>query len=459
MPAHAGLIALRDRLQHPATDAAALAEASQLMAAPTLGPYSLYRGVGGALARLVGPLAAVRALATLAWFGLPLSLAFARWRLWGRWLPRDLWTGLALGLGLTTLLGLTSFQLGAALLLVANAEWLHVLGRPTRAGLWRVSALACLVFVAHGFAFVLLALLAMVAWRTFSPRRPGSWAAWVPPAVVASAAWWAAHRIHVTTPAVSWLPRYEPLSAKLALLSSPTLFSRYGVDAAVSLVLWTLAGAALWRSRAAGGVVRALRWQALALVLGFALAPHAIGWFGFIDARLLPSALALALLLPVGARGPSDRLLAASAWIVVGTALVAVLHFTDEARGWQMVTRIPAGSRVLHVPMAPDSRHLAVHPFLHYDKLALIDRPMVVSDLWFHQGSAVYPRATHPALRLPRSRYAIPDPFAWTAVALAEWDYVLVRTTPDHPPPRLPDGLSLLAHEGGFWLYRVTKAE
>ena len=97
------------------------------------------------------------------------------------------------------------------------------------------------------------------------------------------------------------------------------------------------------------------------------------------------------------------------------------------------------------------------HPFVHYDKLALIERHVVVSDIWFHQGSAIYPTRNNPAIRLPDS-YSESDlrVIHWDDYRWEDWDYVLIRTSPDAPVLEVPLSLELVRHEGGFWLYHVA---
>jgi hypothetical protein len=109
----------------------------------------------------------------------------------------------------------------------------------------------------------------------------------------------------------------------------------------------------------------------------------------------------------------------------------------------------------LNLPIDPNSSVFTAHPFVHYDKLVLTDRPGVVSDVWFHQGSAIYPTAENPALRLPdtysESNLRVVD---WPAYRLSDWDYVLIRTRPSAPEPAVPPELALAVHRGGWWLYR-----
>jgi hypothetical protein len=143
---------------------------------------------------------------------------------------------------------------------------------------------------------------------------------------------------------------------------------------------------------------------------------------------------------------------------MVGIALGASSLFQSEAAGWREVLEgVPTNSRLLNLPLEPNSAVFTAHPFIHYDKLALAEHPTVVSDVWFHQGSGVYPTADNPALRLPSS-YSESDLrfIDWPAYRLDDWDYVLIRTRPSAPHPPVPPALELLAHRGGWWLFRTA---
>jgi len=142
--------------------------------------------------------------------------------------------------------------------------------------------------------------------------------------------------------------------------------------------------------------------------------------------------------------------------IVTTLSLVAAHRFQAEARGYDHVlARVPTGARLLNFPLEPNSDVFAAHPFIHYDKLALVERPILVSDLWFHQGTGVFPKAGNPVLGLP-DVYKPSDlkTIDWAAYRLSDWDYVLVRTRPASGPPVTPAVLTLVEHEGGWWLYR-----
>jgi hypothetical protein len=151
-----------------------------------------------------------------------------------------------------------------------------------------------------------------------------------------------------------------------------------------------------------------------------------------------------------------DRVGEVGAWAMVAIALVASYLFQREAAGWrEILAEVPAGAHLLNLPLDPNSDIFTAHPFVHYDKLALAERPVVPSDVWFHQGTGVYPTAGNPSLRLPAS-YSESDlrVIDWPAYDLADWDFVLIRMRPGAPQPGSPGALVLADHRGGWWLYR-----
>jgi hypothetical protein len=153
-----------------------------------------------------------------------------------------------------------------------------------------------------------------------------------------------------------------------------------------------------------------------------------------------------------------ERVVPPLAIVIVALALSTSYRFQDEARGYREVfAQVPAYARVLNVPIDPNSDVFTGHPFVHYDKLMLAERPVLVSDVWLHQGSAVFPRAGNPVLTLPHD-YLSSDIRAldWSAFRLSEWDYVLVRTKPNAPAPATLDSMRLVDHVGGWWLYATS---
>ena len=163
LPAHAGLIALRHRFDGSPF------EQRFFVLAPHLGPYSLFRFLGDVLVVPLGPLGAIRAIATLPMIATPFALLWARRRLHGDRSTTVAYFGLALGFGFMTLLGFASYLLGVAVLIVALTTWLELMvaaddGSPA-AWKWEtaVACLALCVLLAHGHAFVIFLGLAGVS--------------------------------------------------------------------------------------------------------------------------------------------------------------------------------------------------------------------------------------------------------------------------------------------------------
>ncbi|MGO9837704.1 MAG: hypothetical protein ACLP1X_26250 [Polyangiaceae bacterium] len=483
LPAHAGLFALRARY------ATSPFEQRFYVLAPHIGGYSMFRFVGGALTSVMGPLHAARALEAAGVVMLPVALVDARRRLYGRASVGFGFLGIALGFGLMTIFGFASFLLGMALLLECTAIGLELLAK-VDAGeqAWSqeiaLAVVAVLLLLTHGFAFAIFLGVA----GTAAIARPGPGArfvrarALVPAVALAVYAVWLERPStlpsgSVPAPQPRVGPLFQSLADKLSLLLTPTLLTRTGVDIAVGLLVWGVAIGGVvstvgWLRRTRREAVsrevqravahaRALLACLLLLCCAFLILPHEIGWFGFIDGRLVPVIVLYALLcVPDVAMG--RRFTLALRWlappaasVLVALALVASGIFQREAAGYREVfARVPTQARVLNLPIDPDSDVFAGHPFVHYDMLMVAQRPLLVSDVWLHQGSAIFPRQGNPVLRLPAD-YRSSDirRIDWPAFALADWDYVLLRTKPKAPPPATPQTLRLTDHVGGWWLY------
>jgi hypothetical protein len=481
LPAHAGLIAMRHRFADSAF------EQRFFVLAPHIGPYSLFRFLGEGFVRLVGPVGAVRALGTLPILATPLALLFARRRLYGDTSLAHGYLGVALSFGLMTLLGFASYLLGVAVMIVGLTLWLELLvatddgAKDVRRRELVMMAFAPLMFIAHGHAFVLFLICAGVATIATGRRAARILRLRTLIPAVGLAAWVAWLERGQTTPPGSvpvvpkLIPSFHGVSDKLGLLVTPTLMTRSGVDFLIAILIWAFAISCTVLTvrslRETHGECdvrhsRGLYASALALSIGFVALPHAVGWFGFVDGRLVPVVLFLSLMgirrsaLPRAA----TRALDVGAPIVAATiatlAMVASYRFQDEARGFREVLgHVPAEARLLNLPLDPNSDVFTAHPFVHYDKLVLAERPIVVSDVWFHQGSALYPTPQNPALRLPASYSESDLKFIdWPAYHLDDWDYVLIRTRPNAPQPRTPERLVLDEHHGGWWLFRSPRS-
>jgi hypothetical protein len=476
LPAHAGLIALRHRF-----DASAF-EQRYFVVAPHLGPYSLFRFLGDVLVVPLGPVGAIRAIATLPTVATPLALLWARRRLHGDLSTTAAYFGLTLGFGFMTLLGFASYLLGIAVMMVALTVWR-----------WELATIALTpcVFLAHGHAFVIFLGLAGVSAIVTGRRArrllrlralvPGlalaAWVAWRERASVIPAG-------SAPIPRAAFAPHFQGVYDKLSLLITPTLITRTGLDAVVGVFVWVVivAGVVATARSLRGAATpaegvdstaaiadlasrahsKALLGSIAVLGAAFLVLPHSIGWFGFVDGRLVPLLLLIGLMAirrqalgrSLGTAFDKGAPIAACCMVVI--ALGASELFQREAAGFHdVIDAVPANARLLNLPLDPNSSIFTAHPFVHYDKLVLTDRPAVVSDVWFHQGSAIYPTAENPALRLPdtysESDLRVVD---WPAYHLSDWDYVLIRTRPSGAEPAVPRELALAVHRGGWWLYR-----
>lgn len=480
LPAHAGLIALRHRF------AASPLEQQFYVFAPHIGPYSVFRFLGEVFVGIVGPVGAVRALATLPVLATPLALLFARRQLFGDHGPTFGFLGITLSFSLMTLLGFASYLLGVAVMLVGLTLWLDLLvAADDRAPDLRrrqasMALFAPLIFVAHGHAFVLFLACAGIACLVTGRRllRLLQLATLAPALLLAGWVAWIERGTSTPQGSVAVVPSLEPnfhtVIEKLALLVTPTFMTRTGIDFVLALVLWAVAIAgsvATVRSLRAAPApsgdahvrhTEALYACAVVLTVGFLALPHAIGWFGFVDGRLVPVILMLLLLGIHGAGIPGwlSRFIVTGAPVMAATivalAMVASFRFQAEAAGYrEVLARVSEGSRLLNLPLDPNSDVFAAHPFIHYDKLVVAERPVIVSDVWFHQGSALYPKPENPVLRLPAS-YSESDLHGidWSSYHLEDWDFVLIRTRASAAQPKTPEALQLDEHRGGWWLFR-----
>ncbi|MDB4997230.1 MAG: hypothetical protein JWM74_4662 [Myxococcaceae bacterium] len=491
LPAHAGLMALRHRI------AESPFEQSLYVVAPHVGPYSLFRGIGELLLHVTTPLGAVRVLGTLPIVATPAAMLFARLRLHGDRSSTYGHFAVVLSFGLMTVFGFASYLLGAAVALVALTLWLELLigvdrGAPfLRKETLVVAAIAPIVFLAHGHAFLIYCFCAFVASIATGNRvRRVLHLVAMGPAVMLAGYSVLLDRV-TAAGAVAQHPEMAPLfqgpADKLSLLFTPTLTTRLGVDLGVGIALWGLviagtiatlrhlratrtetvnAATCVNAATAANSHATALFACAAGLLVVFLVMPHEVGWFGFVDGRFVPMAMLLAFV-AIRREALSPRLastfhIAAPMLSCVAVAWMwfASVGFQREAQGYREVfAAVPAQARLLNLPIDPDSDIFAGHPFVHYDKLIMISRPIVPSDVWFHQGTGIYPRPGNPVLALPADyKSSTIRHITWEHFRLTDWDYALVRTRPNASAPATPKELGLVMHQGGWWLYRSNVA-
>ncbi len=480
LPAHAGLIALRHRF------ASSPFEQRYFIYDPHVGPYTVFRELGDLFTRFIGPVGAVRLLATLPVVATPAAIAFSRARLHGDRSPSIAFLSLCLCFNLMTLFGLASYLLGVAVMVVTLTAWLDLLADvDDGASSWKkellVGALALVLFVTHGDAFVTFLALAGISALATGNRlaRVFRARALVPAVLLAAHVAWIERASAVPLGSIRSMHDdvgvvFQGPLDKLSLLVTPTLMTRTGIDIAVGIAIWTMTTVGvvatarmIYRknepiSDRTSIHVRALVACLAVTLVAFVVLPHAIRWFGFVDGRLVLVCALLGLLAvrkdalgaPWVQRFESWPPVLAFAMILL--AHVASYRFQDEAKGYrEVLAHVPANSRLLNLPLEPNSEIFAGHPFVHYDKLALAAEPLLVSDVWLHQGTALFARPENPALRLPQS-YLEADlkRIDWPLYRLEDWDFILIRTKPASAEPTVPATLERVAHEGGWWLYR-----
>jgi hypothetical protein len=481
LAAHAGLIALRHRFAESAF------EQRYYQLGPFVGPYAVFLTMGELLGRALGPLDAVRTLATLPVLATPAALLFARRKLHGDRTVAAGFFGVALSFGYLTLLGLASYLLGVALLLVAFTLWLELLAdvdldRPAGTRELVFGATALVLSLTHGYAFGLLAILAALTVATGANRKNRALRLRALAPGLALEAWSA---LYGGAPAGS-VGRFEltpsadfqtPID-KLSLLLTPTLMTRTGVDVAVGLTLWGVLLSSFWATlrnaprpqdeldRRSLSHSRGLGFAAAGTGVLFLVLPHAFKWFGFIDGRLVPVFL---FLLVMGVRRSTfrprlerafDGVAVTGACIMTGLVLFASARFQTEARGYREVfAAVPAEATLLNLPIDPNSEIFTAHPFVHYDKLIAVERPVLLSDVWADRATALYPTSDNPATRLPEDySSANLKPVDWSTFDLSRWDFILIRTRPTVSAPAVPPSVVLAVHMGGWWLYRTSRA-
>ncbi len=471
--AQAGVSAIRARIH------ASPVLSKNYMLGPEVGSYFLFRLIADTLGAHMNRLAVMRVFGTLAFLAAPTSLVAARLILVGKWDARAGLVGACLGLGLMTLLGFANFQIGEGTAIVAWAALVRANTAETRGAVmkWLAlgAALAALTMLWHGFALALCGLAFAASFAVLPTRRWMTWLAWAPAGSIAIASVIAERSARMAADAGLGAHHglgFQNIVDKISLLFSVTLMTRSGVDIVVGIGLWALVIAYAVRAYSArvwsgpGATERALFAAWASMVVLFAALPHTIGWFGFVDGRVAPLIVAFAALSSLTWADANKRWLGYARTVLVALGPVAIaandvrcsIAFQDEARGFDEVAEhIPSGARVLNLPLDPDSRIFAVHPFVHYDKLLLTTRDVVPSDVWFHAGTAVYATPENPARRLPAS-YSESNlkVVEWDQYTSRDWDYALMREKVGDAPPQPPPHLTLEAHAGGWWLFRFA---
>jgi len=286
--------------------------------------------------------------------------------------------------------GFINYTLSMALALLAYVAWLRLrrAGREGLAALW-LGAAGAAIWVAHTYGWAFLGLLAgstMLAevWTArMHPLRAvprilaACWPLLLP--IVPMGIW----RAESAGAAMSgWAWQFKFVWALSALRTYWRDFDMAALAALVMLLGWALASRAVRFDRSVG--IAAL----LCLVFFMAL-PFRVFGSAFADMRLLPYALALALV----AMGPGKR--AAKAWLVAGAIALAffgvrmatttIAYSRQDALAQAALPalgKMPRAARVAFFSVKPCRTRWALAPLDHLAGAAMARRDAFVNDQW-----------------------------------------------------------------------------
>lgn len=300
--------------------------------------------------------------------------------------------------------GFINYTLSMALALLAYVAWLRLrrAGREGLAALW-LGAAGAAIWVAHTYGWAFLGLLAgstMLAevWTArMHPLRAvprilaACWPLLLP--IVPMVIW----RAESAGAAMSgWAWQFKFVWALSALRTYWRDFDMAALAALVMLLGWALASRAVRFDRGVG--IAAL----LCLVFFMAL-PFRVFGSAFADMRLLPYALALALV----AMGPGKQ--AARAWLVAGALAIAffgvrmatttIAYSRQDAlvqAALPALGKMPRAARVAFFSVKPCRTRWALAPLDHLAGAAMARRDAFVNDQW--QAPGVNPlKVSYPA--------------------------------------------------------------
>lgn len=416
-----------------------------------------------ALAKLVGPQAACRALLTLVALLLPLTLAMLLSAL-GRDLRLAVFAP-ALFHTAPLYLGFFNFVAAVPVLFAGVALAERELREPRAGRAWALGALAVASLWLHPSALALLLCAAGFLAAT-SGERPARAARallpLVPSALLLSA--WLLRDLLATGQATQGggLVLYPLREHVLDVLRFGNVLAGHADEAfAAALALLFVAAALVPGKPAPGPRPWRLKLLAAGVLLAVLAAPFGLGSAGFIYLRAVPLLLGLAICLPrLSPRPLATSLLAAAAALQLSYSVV----LTQDFRAFDREAQAPELARVLHAAL-PGRRLLALvartesavvqfHPLLHAGQLYAVERGgrARVSFAEFPWTPVRFRPGT--AAPLPRGFEHHPE---WFDAARdgADEDYLLVRAA--GPPPAALRGFTLLARDGFWSLYERAR--
>lgn len=416
----------------------------------------------------------------------PLTVAGFLWtarEVHGRVPPAALFAA-PLAFGFPFQFGFVNFALSAGLAFLALGLWLH-LGRQER---WFLRAalfvpIGVMLWIAHVYGWALLSLLAATTELFRQARRCGDWVrgalraaangvALTPPLLL-MLAWrseagggsfdWFAWGRKADWVAMALRDRWQAFDvAAVAVLGAVVV-----IAAMLHLVRWR-------RSSPAGGSFDpGLGFAAALLALAFALAPGTVFGSAYADMRLVPFAIAVAILAirpGVWGRFGGAVAVAGLAFFAARTA-GTTWSFALHDRAWRAelaaLDRVPPGARlVTFVPMGCP-RGWSTPRFDHLPSIALARRRAFANDQWDMPGAQLlgirYPAAG--AFARDPSQFVTPvgcvSGLRTIEQALAQvprgaFDYLWLVDPPAHDA-RLTAGLRPLWRRGNSVLFRIER--
>lgn len=260
----------------------------------------------------------------------------------------------------------------------AIALFVRQLRSPSRRRGVGVACLACVLFCLHLSAYlVFLGSAALLAVALL--RRPGAMAralAWVAPSALLMGAWalrgslLAGTSGNRQTPAVAWTSS-RTLAQQLPIWAHDIWRSHVDEGCAVALSL-ALVALAVQRGRTPEDrrVARAAWAPLLVAALAYAVLPYNIGAAVMLDVRMATFVILLAPLVLAPRPGLAGSLplvaVLASHFVGVADSIVELRRTEAEELGdvGRLIDRIPAGARVLTLPVHLTSRHTHWPPWV-----------------------------------------------------------------------------------------------
>jgi len=327
------------------------------------------------------------------------------------------------------LFGFGNLCFGLGMVLWATASWVK-----WREELWAAPAfavVACLILLAHLFAFALYALV-LLAFELGELRH----------------GWRALRRelaalLHLLAPLGLYLfmPRevvlggfaYAPWWQKLAGIAGAIGFYNPEFDLVCLLLLLVMLAFGLSRIHLA----REMAYPILALIVAYAVLPHQLGEGSFVDYRV-PAAVALFLCASLSWRESERRRRNVGDWFMLAVLLLRLGFMVSQWQDWQAdyaeyraaFAQLPVGARLLPLSADPNVVALGENPPLaHISGMAVSERGALVPDLFAERGHQ---------LLVYREPYKKDFNLAPSAALAPDFDYVLLIRPETIPPAAIP---------------------